>query len=105
MLSKIHVLLFSNESQTKSKKLLELVHCKVCGTLREKSIGGSKYFVSFIDDIRGKFLYISWLSQTSHKIKSMRTDNGKEFMNYDFNAYLEKEGIRRQPIYTNKMGI
>jgi len=50
MLSKIHGLPFPKESITKSNELLELVHADVCGPFRVSSLGGSRYFVTFIDD-------------------------------------------------------
>ncbi|KRZ07267.1 Retrovirus-related Pol polyprotein from transposon TNT 1-94 [Trichinella pseudospiralis] len=42
--------LFS-KSQTKRRcGPLELIHTDICGPMRQNSIGGSKYFVTFIDD-------------------------------------------------------
>lgn len=113
MMSKIHTLPFPNESQTKSNDLLELVHSDVCGPFRTNSIGGSKYFVTFIDDkSRRVFVYFMRNKsevlekfklfkamverQTDRKIKSLRTDNGREYVNADFDSFLQREGIQRQ---------
>ena len=41
---------FPKKSIQKSSKPLELVHSDVCGPLHIESVGGSRYFVSFIDD-------------------------------------------------------
>ena len=50
--------LFSKHADIKSSRPLELVHTDVCGPMKTKSIGGSVYFVSFIDDYtRYAFLY------------------------------------------------
>lgn len=113
MVSKIHVLPFSHESQTKSKELIELVHSDVCGPFRVCSVGGSKYFVTFIDD-KSRRIFIYFMKaknevfekfkiykaqverQTGLKIKTLRSDNGREYLNNNFNSFLEREGISRQ---------
>ena len=42
--------LFKPVMHRQSKRKLELVHSDVCGPLQVQSIGGSRYFVTFIDD-------------------------------------------------------
>lgn len=37
-----------------TKKVLELVHSDLCGPMPSKSIGGSKYFLTFTDDYSRK---------------------------------------------------
>lgn len=39
-----------NRSTTNSSELLELIHTDVCGPMRVSSLGGSRYFLTFIDD-------------------------------------------------------
>lgn len=113
MVCKVHVLPFPNQSQTISKELLELVHSDVCGPFRTTSVGGSKYFVTFIDD-KSRRIFVYFMrsksevfekfkifkaqveKQTGCKIKSLRSDNGREYINSNFDLYLEKEGITRQ---------
>ena len=34
----------------RSKKALELIHSDVCGPMPVNSVGGSRYFVTFVDD-------------------------------------------------------
>ena len=41
---------FKPLTHKQSKRKLELVHSDVCGPLQTESIGGSRYFVTFIDD-------------------------------------------------------
>jgi hypothetical protein len=41
-----------NESHRK-ETLLELIHTDICGPMRVNSIGGSRYFITFIDDKSG----------------------------------------------------
>jgi hypothetical protein len=74
------------------------------------SIGGNKYFVTFIDDfsrklwsylIQKKSEVIEVFSkfkfmverQSSRKIKILRTDGGGEYVSKDFDALCVKEGI------------
>lgn len=113
MLSKIHVLAFPKESESRSNSLLELVHADVCGPFRIKSVGGSSYFVTFIDDMSRK-IHVYFLKhksevlekfktyklqvekQTGRKIKTLRSDNGGEFVNRAFDEFLADEGIKRQ---------
>ena len=77
------------------------------------SIGGSRYFVTFIDDytrhtwaclITKKsevfvcFLKVKSLAEreTGRKIKCLRFDGEKEYFSDQFSSYLQKEGIRRK---------
>ena len=63
-LGKAHRSPIPRSSSTKSKNLLELVHSDVNGPLETPSLGGSKYFVTFIDD------YSRWTVMYTMKRKS-----------------------------------
>jgi hypothetical protein len=86
---------------TREKGILELIHSDVFGPVPVPSLGGSLYYVSFIDDFSRK----TWLyflgkkyevfskfkefkslveNQTDKKIKVLRTDNGGEFCGKEF---------------------
>ena len=82
----------TSESQT--KELLELVHSDVCGKMREKSIGGAEYFLTFTDNtthyswvyplktkdqVFDRFLEWKALVEkfSGKKLKTLRTDNGR----------------------------
>src|SRR3984957_14053646 len=103
----------------RATKVLELVHSDVCGPIRTPSIGGAKYFVTFIDDysrfvvvksmklkseVMGHFTaYRSWAENvTNRRIKVLRSDNGGEYISKEFDQLLAKLGITRQttPPYT-----
>ena len=43
-----------NCTSTKRSELLSLVHSDVCGPLEVSSLGGNKYFLTFIDDASRK---------------------------------------------------
>jgi 5'-3' exoribonuclease 2 len=76
--------------------VLDLVHSDVC-KMSVRSMGGEKYFVTFIDDFSRKvWVYVlrtndqvlsvfkqfqvSVERETEKKIKCLRTDNGGEYM-------------------------
>ena len=77
------------------------------------TLDGSRYFVTFIDDY-SRHIFVYFLKskgdvfrkfkvfkqivekQTGHKIKMIRSDKGREFINKYFKIFLESEGITRQ---------
>lgn len=98
---------------TRAVSLLQIVHSDVCGPMSVSSIGGAKYYVSFIDDFSRKyFVYIIKQksqvfecfqkfkalveNQTDKKIKIFRSDGGGEFDNKQFTDLCEREGIMHQ---------
>ena len=101
-----------NEPKRASKKL-ELVHSDICGPMSESSHGGQRYFITFIDDFSrmthiyflkqkseclGAFqLFVSYAENlTDERIKTIRSDNGTEYMSKAFQDYIQKKGIRHQ---------
>ncbi|XP_070068125.1 uncharacterized protein [Drosophila takahashii] len=105
MLSKIHQLPFPEATANRANELLELIHADVCGPFPTQSLGGSKYFLTFIDDksrrifvyflrkkdeVLSKFMEFKNLveRQTDRKLKCLRTDNGGEFVNKEFDDFL-----------------
>lgn len=103
----------SGKNQRKSKNILDIVHSDLCGEMEEISIGGARYFLTFIDDFSRKtFIYflkskseveskfaefIAWAeNQFERKIKVFRTDNGLEFCNKRTEAVCVKNGIQHQ---------
>ncbi|KAH9647724.1 Integrase catalytic domain-containing protein [Citrus sinensis] len=82
------------------------------GPAQTISLGGSTYFLSIIDDysrrvwvyvlkhkdqVFGKFREWKFLveNQTGLKVKKLRTDNGLEFCNQEFDGYCANHGITR----------
>ncbi|KRX14696.1 Retrovirus-related Pol polyprotein from transposon TNT 1-94 [Trichinella nelsoni] len=102
------------KSQTKRRcRPLELIHTDICGPMRQNSIGGSKYFVTFIDDHsrwcetyflknRNEVLdaFMDFKShaenQTGNKIKTLRSDNATEYCSEKFQKFLRVNGIRHE---------
>jgi hypothetical protein len=102
-------------SNNRSKEILDLIHSDVCGPMPVKSLGGSLYYVIFIDDYSRKtWLYLLKTKDevfnkfqefkaeienlTNKKIKTLRTDNGGEYTSKEFVAFCKSTGIRRELI-------
>ena len=92
---------------------LALVHSDVCGPMPCMSMGGAKYFVTFIDDFSRKVwaypiklksdvsaVFQRWLAlvenQTGYRLKCLRTDNGGEYVSHAFEQFCDDRGIKRQ---------
>jgi transposase InsO family protein len=89
------------------------VHSDVFGPFIVPSLGGSLYYVSFIDDFSRK-TWIYFLrkklevfkrfkdfkslveNQSEKRIKVLRTDNGGEFFGKEFDCFCKKCGIACQ---------
>lgn len=98
---------------SRATSLLELIHSDVCGPMQQVSIGGARYFVTFIDDFsRRVYIYpiknksevfekfVEYKNRVENelnkKIKILRSDNGTEYKNNNFDTYLKKHGILHQ---------
>ena len=107
------------EATFQASDILELIHSDVCGPFKTSSTGGSKYFVTFIDDFsRRVWLYfISQKDQVLEKfrhfvrsvenaagksVRTLRTDNGGEYTSKAFFDYCSLKGVTREltPPYT-----
>ena len=100
-------------SSSRAEEKLGLVHSDICGPISTTSLGGSKYFVTFIDDytrytevvmLKNRSEVLSAFKkymlrvkrETSHNIKVLRTDNAKEYISKEFTELLESEGIKHE---------
>ena len=100
-------------SESRKLEILELIHSDVCGPIKQASVGRTRYFATFIDDtsrlvhvyilktkdeVKNAFLKFKALveRQTGKKIKTLRTDNGLEYLEKEFTNELENCGIRRE---------
>ena len=99
--------------ESRKLEILELIHSDVCGPIKQASVGRTRYFATFIDDtsrlvhvyilktkdeVKNAFLKFKALveRQTGKKIKTLRTDNGLEYLEKEFTNELENCGIRRE---------
>ncbi|CAG4980328.1 unnamed protein product [Colias eurytheme] len=98
---------------SRATSLLELIHSDVCGPMQQTSIGGARYFVTFIDDFSRRVCiypiknksevfekFVEYKNRVENelnkKIKILRSDNGTEYKNNIFETYLKKHGILHQ---------
>ncbi|KAE8667231.1 tir-nbs resistance protein [Hibiscus syriacus] len=107
-----------DESKFKAKEPLELVHSDVFRPVKQQSISGMRYMVTFIDDF-SRYVWVFFMKEKSdtfskfkefrdsaegeveNKICFLRTDNGEEYRSNEFSQYLRKCRIRHQYTCTN----
>ena len=100
---------FPDASKSRSDSVLGLVHTDVCGRMEVRSISGSEYFVTFIDD-KTRYIWVFFLKQKSEVFKmyrqwrlavelehgvpnkKIRSDNGGEYTSTEFEEYLANAG-------------
>ncbi|RWS00242.1 Retrovirus-related Pol polyprotein from transposon TNT 1-94-like protein, partial [Dinothrombium tinctorium] len=88
----------------------ENIHSDLCGPMSVNSIGGSRYFLLFKDEfssyrtvyfIKEKTEVLAKFEEflnkveveTGNKVRRLRTDNGKEYVNADFQRCIQKHKI------------
>lgn len=96
-----------------SEEPLQLIHSDVVGPMPTESLGGHKYFVTFIDDFSKKIfafpitrksdvfdIFVEFKTmaekQTGKQLKTLRSDNGGEYVNSRFDTYCRENGIIHQ---------
>lgn len=92
------------------KGMLDRIHSDVCGPIEIPSLGGSRYFVTFIDEhsnwvtlyllkkkseVAERFLeYEKYAErQTGRKIRIIRSDRGGEYLSDSLSTYFKHQGI------------
>ena len=93
-------------------EILDLVHCHLCGPMKTRTIGGSAYFLSFVDDhsrktwvytLKSKIDVLSMFKkfkvsverETEKKLKCICIDNGGDFLR-KIGAYCRESLISYQ---------
>eukprot|EP00253_Pinus_taeda_P007037 PITA_07037 len=104
---------FLRVGKEKKSEKLELVHTDVWGPAQVLSLGGSHYYVTFIDDatrktkiycIRNKSnvfdTFKKWKAlvenETGKLLKCLRSESGGEYCSKKFDRYCSENGIRRE---------
>lgn len=97
-------------STSRAQGILDLIHTNVWGNAQTRSINGSLYYLTFIDDysryywvyfLKEKFEVFSRFqefkamveNQTGRKIKVMRSNRGGEYMSSAFINFCKNHGI------------
>ena len=95
-----------------TKGVLDYVHTDVWGPTKTTSLGGKRYYVTFVDDFSRRVwvytmkhrdevldIFVKWKkmieTQTGRKIKRLRSDNGGEYKSDPFLKLCQDEGIVR----------
>ena len=112
-MGKMHRKPFKSLVVNHSTRQLQLVHSDVCEPMQTESIGGQKYFMTFIHDfsrccavyfvkkkseVLDKFKEFEAIvtKECSESIVALRTDNSGEYLSGDFQAFLKLKGIRHE---------
>ncbi|KFD66842.1 hypothetical protein M514_20986 [Trichuris suis] len=101
---------FPKEQTARTKKPLEILYSDVCGPMNTRSLGGSLYFATFIDD-HTRWCEVRFLREKSDlfnafcevkallerrsgcKLLSLQSDNGGEYCSTQMEQYLTENGI------------
>jgi len=110
---KMHRKPHKSVGEIQSTERLQLIHSDVCGPMQTQSVGGNRYFVTFIDDY-SRYTVVYFIKKksevfekfkefealvTNHfgcKIKTLRSDGGGEYTSAVFEQYLKINGIRHE---------
>jgi hypothetical protein len=104
---------FPKKSEHRASGKLELVHTDLCGPMRVESHNGAKYMLTFTDDftrfshgyfLKSKTEVLSIFKQykalveneSGCHIKRLRSDNGTEYVNSEFQDFLSACGIKHE---------
>eukprot|EP00731_Ephydatia_muelleri_P037673 Em0533g3a len=104
---------FQSVGEIRTTRKLQLVHSDVCGPMPTESIGGSRYFVTFVDDY-SRFCRVYFMKRKSEafdkfkefercstnecglSIGIFRSDNGGEYISKEFEKFLLDKGIHHE---------
>ncbi|PKI63869.1 hypothetical protein CRG98_015752 [Punica granatum] len=93
------------ESKFKVNEPLELIHSDVFGPVKQASIGGMKYMVTFIDDF-SRYVWVYFMkekyktlskfkefkevaeAEVGKGVRCIRTNNGGEYTSDEFSSFL-----------------
>ena len=101
---------FEKASHERTSAPLELIHSDVAGPVPHMYMSQAKYALVFIDDF-SKYFWVYFLkhksevfglfkvfkalveNQSGRKLKILRSDNGGEYVKFEFIQYCEDAGI------------
>jgi len=101
---------FDKEQAWRTSYPLDLIHTDLCGPMQNKSVGGNRYFITFIDDY-SRMCWVYFLRnksdtlnvfkkfkafvelQSGYKLKKLRSDRGGEYTSNEFQKFCVKQGM------------
>ncbi|CAJ2645977.1 unnamed protein product [Trifolium pratense] len=104
---------FVAEMPKRASGVLQVIHSDICGPFEVASLGGSKYFITFVDEYsRMIWLYTLKLKsealevfkkfkvliekESEKSIKILRTDGGGEYTSKEFENFCTNQGITHE---------
>lgn len=116
---------FKKVAYNRATSPLELIHMDLLGAVSTASFQGNRFMLTIVDDytrkvfayfisskteVKDKFhIFQTFVeNQLQKKIKAVRTDGGKEFVNREFDDYLASKGIHHQttaPYSSQQVGV
>ena len=112
IMGKQHRTPFPKDKPHRTSQPFEIIHSDVCGPMHIKSLGSSRYFVTFIDDhsrytqtyflkskdeVLEKFKeFVNYVNTLGKKVKVLRSDNGGVYCSKTSQDYLKEHGIQHQ---------
>lgn len=104
---------FKTYAPARAKKSLRVVHSDVCGPLETPSLGGNRYFVTFVDEYTRKIwlylikernevfsVFVKFCAlaerQSGNSFRIFRTDGGGEYTSKEFANFCEGNGIEHE---------
>ncbi|CAJ2662467.1 unnamed protein product [Trifolium pratense] len=104
---------FVAEMPKRASAVLQVIHSDICGPFEVASLGGSKYFITFVDEYsRMIWLYTLKLKsealevfkkfkvliekESEKSIKILRTDGGGEYTSKEFENFCTNQGITHE---------
>ncbi|CAL9012443.1 unnamed protein product [Prunus brigantina] len=112
-IGKSHRSSFDKEKAWRASQPLELIHSDICGPMQTITLGGNRYFLTFIDD-HTRMCWVFFLQhksqafnifkrfknmvelQSGYQIKKLRSDRGGEYTSLEFSKFCEEMGLERQ---------
>ena len=99
-------------SVKRASRIYDVVHSDLAGPMQSKSLQGSSYIATFVDDhsrhaviyflktkdqyVRALKTFLAWGdTQTSHKLRALHSDRGGEYTAGAVSDLLEEKGIER----------
>ena len=108
-----------SKAKHRTQGILDYIHSNLWGPSKVPSLGGKRYMLTFVNDFSRK-VWVYFLrqknetfsmfkkfkalveNQTGRKIKKLRTDNGLEFVESEFEEFCTMNGIARHKTLVGK---